>query len=70
VSFKGLGELSEEGLGGFDKGGKSSLLVSQTLLLVFEGGKEGFPISLGLFFSTLGDFLFFNDTLSDVVKEI
>jgi len=57
-------------LGRGDEGTESSLLVSQRLLLVLEGVKEDFPIGLRLLFSLLGDFLFFNDTLSDVVKEI
>jgi len=57
-------------LGGGDEGTESGLLVSQGLFLVLEGVQEDFPIGLGLFFSLLGDFLFFNDTGSDVVKEI
>jgi len=70
VVLKGLRELVEETLGGVDEGGKSSLLVGQGLLLVLEGVQEGGPIGLGLLLVLLGDFLFLNDTLTDVLEEI
>lgn len=70
VVFKGFFELCEEGLGGGDKGTESSLLIGKRYLLVGEGGEEDFPISLGLLFVGGGDFLFVDDGLSDVVKEI
>lgn len=70
VTFEGFGELSKEGLGGIDKSGESSLLVSEGLLLVFEGGEEGRPVVLGLFFVGVGDLLFGDDIFSDTVEEL
>jgi hypothetical protein len=57
-------------LGGGDKGTECSLLISERNLLVGEGGEEDFPISLGLLFVGKSEFLFVDDGLSDVVKEI
>jgi len=70
VTFEGFGELSKEGLGSIDKSGKSSLLISKGLLLVFEGGQKSFPISLSLIFVGLGEFLFSDDIFSDVGQEL
>jgi len=70
VTLKGLGELSEEGLGGVDQGGKSGLLVGEGLLLVLEGGEESLPVVLGLLFVGVGDFLLGDDIFSDVIEEL
>jgi len=69
VVFQGFGELLKEGFGVFDQSVQSSSLVLEGSLLVFEVVQEDFPISLRSLFSLLGSFLFFNDSLSDVVKQ-
>jgi len=70
VVFKGFSQLFEEGLGGGDKRLESSLLISKGYLLVGQGGKEGFPISLSLIFVLLSEFLLINDGLSDGGQKI
>lgn len=62
--------MLQEGVGGFNEVLESLLLVSKRFLLVFEVGKEGFPVLLRLFFSESGGGLFFEDGGSDVLEEI
>jgi len=69
VVFQRFSKLFKEGFGVFDQSGQSGSLVLEGSLLVFEVVQEDFPISLGGFFGSLGRFLFFNDSLSDVVKQ-